>query len=312
MKKKITIIIPVYNETESIPKIVNEIAKLNIVHDYDILFVNDGSTDATEMILHDISTQQKNVFYISFVKNFGHQMALKAGFDIANGDCVICMDGDMQHPPSLLPRMIEKWNEGYDMVITQREDSDTLPFFKKMTSRLFYKIINYLSSTQINYGEADFRLMDKKVVDVFKKINEPDLFWRGLARWVGFKTITMSFKAEDRFAGVSKYTFKKMFNLAINGILSFSTKPLYFSIYVGFVCALTSLIILIYALTSFFTNNVIPGWTSTLIIMAFFSGIQLIIIGIVGLYVGKLFIQTKNRPLYIIHNNTYEMMNDKL
>ena len=311
MKKKITIIIPVYNETESIPKIVNEIAKLNIVHDYDILFVNDGSTDATEMILHDISTQQKNVFYISFVKNFGHQMALKAGFDIANGDCVICMDGDMQHPPSLLPRMIEKWNEGYDMVITQREDSDTLPFFKKMTSRVFYKIINYLSSTQINYGEADFRLMDKKVVDVFKKINEPDLFWRGLARWVGFKTITMSFKAEDRFAGVSKYTFKKMFNLAINGILSFSTKPLYFSIYVGFVCALTSLIVLFYALTSFFTNNVIPGWTSTLIIMAFFSGIQLILIGIVGLYVGKLFIQTKNRPLYIIHNNTYEMMNDE-
>ena len=305
MKKKITIIIPVYNEAENISNIVNEIAKIKIVHDYEILFVNDGSTDATETILNEISEQYKYVFHISFVKNFGHQMALKAGFDVANGDCVICMDGDMQHPPSFVPTMIEKWDEGYEMVITQREDSDKLPVFKKMTSRLFYRIINSLSSTQISYGEADFRLMDKKVVDVFKKINEPDLFWRGLARWVGFKTITLTFKAEDRFAGVSKYTFKKMFTLAMNGILSFSTKPLYFSIYVGFVCALTSLLVLFYALTSFFTHNVIPGWTSTLIIMAFFSGIQLILIGIVGLYVGKLFIQTKNRPLYIIHNNTY-------
>jgi polyisoprenyl-phosphate glycosyltransferase len=305
MKKKITIIIPVYNEAENIPNIVAEIAKIKIVHDYEILFVNDGSTDATEQILQEITAQQKHIFHLSFVKNFGHQMALKAGFDVANGDCIICMDGDMQHPPSFVPTMIEKWDEGYEMVITQREDSDKLPFFKKMTSRLFYRIINYLSSTQINYGEADFRLMDKKVVDVFKKINEPDLFWRGLARWVGFKTVTLTFKAEDRFAGASKYTFKKMFTLAMNGILSFSTKPLYFSIYVGFVCALTSMLVLLYALTSFFTNNVIPGWTSTLIIMAFFSGIQLILIGIVGLYVGKLFIQTKNRPLYIIHNNTY-------
>ena len=308
MKKKITIIIPVYNEAENVSKIVAEIAKIKIVHDYEILFVNDGSTDATEQVLQEISTRQKHIFHISFVKNFGHQMALKAGFDAANGDCIICMDGDMQHPPSFVPTMIEKWDEGYEMVITQREDSDKLPFFKKMTSKLFYRIINSLSSTQISYGEADFRLMDKKVVDVFKKINEPDLFWRGLARWVGFKTITLTFKAEDRFAGVSKYTFTKMFTLAMNGILSFSTKPLYFSIYVGFVCALTSMIVLLYALTSFFTNNVIPGWTSTLIIMAFFSGIQLILIGIVGLYVGKLFIQTKNRPLYIIHNNTY---NDK-
>jgi glycosyltransferase involved in cell wall biosynthesis len=302
---KITIVIPVYNETKNIQKIIDEISKANIQYEYEILFINDGSVDETETILNILSKENKHISHISFVKNFGHQMALKAGFDFAKGDAVICMDGDLQHPPSLIHAMIEKWNEGYEMVITKREDHDNIRFFKKITSKLFYRIINSISSTPISYGEADFRLMDKKVVAVFKEINEPDLFWRGLARWVGFKTTTLSFKAEERFAGNSKYTFNKMVKLALNGILSFSTKPLYFSIFVGFACSIVSIIVLLYALISYIFETVVPGWTSTLIIMSFFSGIQLILIGIVGLYVGKLFIQTKNRPLYIIYKNTY-------
>ena len=166
--------------------------------------------------------------------------------------------------------------------------------------------MNSLSSIPLRYGEADFRLMDKKVVAVLKTINEPDLFFRGLVRWVGFKTTEISFKAESRFAGSSKYTFKKMFSLAMSGITSFSTKPLYLSIYIGFVCACTSIFVFLYAIISYFTNNVIPGWTSTLIIMTFFSGIQLLLLGIVGLYIAKLFVQTKNRPLYIVNDTNYE------
>ena len=305
MNKLLTIIIPIYNETENIEKVVEAISKVNIKYNYEILFINDGSIDETEKILNKLSKENKNISQITFVKNFGHQMALKAGFDYAKGDCVICMDGDLQHPPSFIPKMIEMWDDGFELVITKRIDHEKTSLFKKATSTLFYHLINSLSSTPISYGEADFRLMDKKVIAVFKNINEPDLFWRGLARWVGFKTITIPFNAEERFAGNSKYTFSKMIKLAMNGILSFSTKPLFFSIYVGFICAFASMLILIYALISFFIDNVIPGWTSTLIIMAFFSGIQLILIGIVGLYVGKLFIQTKNRPLYIVGKNTY-------
>ncbi len=305
MSKKLTIIIPVYNESSNIFRVVSEISKVTIPYPYEILFINDGSTDDTELVLKEIACTKKHVFFISFVRNYGHQMALKAGMDAATGDGVISMDGDLQHPPSLIPLLIRKWEEGFDIVITKRQDHKNIPFMKKAMSALFYKVINALSSAHISYGEADFRFLDKKVVAVFKKIHEPDLFWRGMVRWVGFKSTEVSYQAEERFKGESKYTFKKMVSLALNGILSFSTKPLYFSIYVGFGCAFTSILVFIYVLISFFSNRVVPGWTSTLIIMSFFSGVQLVLIGIIGLYIGKLFVQVKDRPLYIINESTY-------
>lgn len=309
--KLITIVIPVYNEAENIAAIVEEIIRINLKYNYEILFVNDGSSDRlTYKFLQEVTQKYSFVRYISFVKNFGHQLALKAGLDMAKGDCVISMDGDLQHPPSLLPEMIQKWEEGYEIVITKRINYGKVGIFKKISSFLYYKIINTLSSIPLKYGESDFRLLDKKVVDVFKKLNEIDLFLRGLTRWVGFKTTEITFNAEDRIHGKSKYSFNKMLRLAVNGIISFSSKPLYFSVYAGFICSGSSILILIYTLISLFSGHVVPGWSSTLIIISFFSGIQLIIMGIFGLYLSRIFIQSKNRPLYIIGENTYSESNE--
>lgn len=305
MDKLLTIIIPVYNEDVNIERVIIEIGKQDLGLPYEILFVNDGSIDNTKDTLQQLSKKYPEVNYLNFVKNFGHQIALKAGLDYANGDVTICMDGDMQHPPHLLPTLLNKWREGSDIVVTKRLDHQSIGYFKKLSSRLFYYIINKLSNIPISYGEADFRLMDKKVVAVFRKINEPDLFLRGLTRWVGFQVAEVTFTAEERFAGQSKYTFSKMFSLAINGILSFSTKPLLASIYIGLGCALSSIIVFIYALVSYLSGNVIPGWTSTLIIITFFSGIQLLVLGVISLYLAKLFMQVKNRPLYIVGETNY-------
>lgn len=304
-QKKITIVIPCFNEADNIRVIVQEIGKQAFKYPYEILFVNDGSHDASPGILRQVSHEFPHVKFISFARNFGHQMALKAGIDHARGDCVITMDADMQHSPSVLPALVAQWEQGFEVVITKRSDHDEIGWWKKVSSRLFYKVLTSLSSIPLSYGESDFRLMDKKVVKVFKGMNETNLFLRGLARWVGFKVCEVHYKAEDRFAGKSKYTFKKMISLALDGILSFSTRPLYASIYVGFICACTSIFVLAYALFSYFAHRVIPGWTSTLIIMTFFSGIQLVLLGIVGLYIAKLFEQSKNRPLYIIYENNY-------
>jgi polyisoprenyl-phosphate glycosyltransferase len=305
--KLITIVIPIYNESDNIIAIVEEIKKTPLQYKYEILFVNDGSNDIrTLQNLKAVTKQYDFVRYISFVKNFGHQIALKAGLDIAKGDCVISMDGDLQHPPSLLPLMIEQWENGADIVITKRVNYGNVSAFKKASSYLYYKIINALSSIPLKYGESDFRLMDKKVIAVFRKISEPDPFLRGLIRWVGFETAEIPFQTQDRIHGKSKYNFKKMLRLGLNGIISFSSKPLYLSIYTGFASSLISIIVLIYALLSLSSGNVVPGWTSTLIIISFFSGIQLIVMGIFGLYLSRIFIQTKNRPLYIVGENTYQ------
>jgi len=305
MDKLVTIIIPIFNEEVNLERIIIEISKQDLGLPYEILFVNDGSTDCTKNTLILLAKKYSEVNYLNFVKNFGHQMALKAGLDHAKGDVTICMDGDMQHPPHMLPTLINKWKEGYDIVVTKRLDHESIGVFKRMSSKLFYYIMNKLSNIPISYGEADFRLMDENVVIVIRKINEPDLFLRGFTRWVGFRVAEVTFTAEERFAGQSKYTFSKMFSLAINGILSFSTKPLMASIYIGLGCAFLSIIVFIYALISYLSGNVIPGWTSTLIIITFFSGIQLLVLGVISLYLAKLFMQVKNRPLYIMGDSNY-------
>ncbi len=303
----VTIVVPIYNESGNIIPLINELDKHCKGFQYEVLFVNDGSTDHTESILNQLSFATDHVHHLHLVRNYGHQMALKAGIDAARGDAVICMDGDLQHPPYLVPILVNEWQKGYNIVVTHRIDSDHTPLYKKVSSRWFYKFMNWLSDTKLKYGEADFRLIDRKVADIFKQISEPDLFLRGFTRWVGFKVSEVKYKAEERFTGTSKYSFRKMMTLAINGILSFSTKPLYLSIYAGLISSLISILVLIYAMISYFSGHVVAGWTSTLIIIAFFCGIQLTILGIAGLYIGRIFIQTKNRPLYIIGSNSYRI-----
>jgi polyisoprenyl-phosphate glycosyltransferase len=305
MSKKISIVIPVYNEVSNLTLMMQaiKIAMLPLPYTYNIIFVNDGSDDDTLGFIKNLATANAEVNYISFSRNFGHQNALKAGLDMSDADAVISMDGDMQHPPSLIPTLIEKWEAGNDVVYTIRKEEQNLPFVKRKTSNLFYNILNNLSSIELEKGTADFRLLDKKVVDVVRSLKEYDLFWRGLVKWIGFTQISVEYEPAERAFGKSKYTFKKMMEFALKGITSFSTKPLTIAIYLGFISALLSLLYIPYAFYSYFDGNAISGWASVIVTIAFFGGIQLMILGIIGLYLGKLFMQSKARPHYIIQES---------
>lgn len=302
--KKISIVIPAYNEEGNINTVYqtlnDTLSKLTYVHE--IIFTDDGSSDHTLANIKALASQHNNVFYIEFSRNFGHQAALKSGIDYASGDCVISMDCDMQHPPTLLPDMIKKWEEGYDIVYTRREDDERLPFFKRITSNLFYWINNKLSGVKLEKGVADFRLMDMRSAHVLAGLSERDLFIRGLVKWMGFRQYAIDYKPDKRHSGKTKYNVQRMFRLALQGITSFSTAPLYMAVYIGFFLAIASLLYLPYVIYSFLVHDAIAGWTSLILTIAFFGGVQMMLIGILGIYIGKLFMQAKNRPNYIIRS----------
>ena len=220
MSKRACIIIPAYNEEGNITTVaaaVEEVFK-NLAHDYYILFADDGSTDNTLSIIEELSRQNSKIKFISFSKNNGHQVALKAGIDYSDADCVITMDADMQHPPALIADMIAKWEQGCDVVYTIRKDQKNLSFFKRITSTLFYKLLGKLSDIELENGSADFRLLDKKVTDEIRKIKENDVFLRGLVKWIGFKQTAIQYEPSERFSGQTKYSYRKMMLLALQGI----------------------------------------------------------------------------------------------
>ena len=302
MSKTVAFIIPACNEQENISVLIH---KLNQVMEplgyaYTLTFIDDGSTDQTLNVLKAQNAIQPNVFYISFSRNFGHQNALKAGLDSVSGECVVMMDADLQHPPELVPVLLQKWNEGFDLVYTIRKEDAKIPLVKRKTSKLFYEIINNLSDIELEEGAADFRLMDRKVVDAFKQIKESDLFLRGLVKWMGFSQTGIEYYPAKRNSGESKYTIKKMVRFALQGITSFSTKPLYMASYLGFIFSLVAILYIPYIVYSYYTGHTVSGWASVIATITFFGGLQLMILGIIGLYLGKLFVQSKNRPNYII------------
>jgi len=301
--KHVNIVVPVHNEEENILTLIRQVQEVfeHLPYPYSFIIVDDGSTDQTLELLRMASASDKRVRYISLSKNFGHQNALKAGLDHARGDCVITMDGDLQHPPQLIPELLKHWEEGYDVVYTVREDDESnTSYFKRKTSRLFYKVMNKLAGLDIEKGSADFRLLSKKVLYTLQGIDEHEVFFRGLVKWVGFKQVGVPYRANPRTNGESKYSFGKMLRFAIQGITSFSTKPLYLAAYLGFAFSLLALLYIPYALTSYFLGHVVSGWASIIVTIAFFGGLQLSILGIIGLYIGKVFMQGKKRPLYII------------
>jgi dolichol-phosphate mannosyltransferase len=301
---KISIVIPTFNEEGNIEILYQKIAEVfkQITHaNFEVIYVNDGSSDGSLEKVKQLSQIDSRVKFISFSRNFGHQNALKAGLDYAQGDAVISMDADLQHPPALIPEMIRLWQEGKEVVYSIRKDGEELSFFKKMTSKLFYKIVNYLSDTKLEEGTADFRLLDKKVVVALKSYNESNLFYRGIIPTLGFRQIGIAYKPQERFSGKTKYSFSKMLRFALTGITSSSAKPLYFSIYLGLFFAAIAFLYGIYAIyISVFTNEAVLGWTSLIASILFIGGLQLIMMGIVGVYLGKLFTQSKNRPNYVI------------
>ena len=301
---KLSVVIPTFNEEGNVKPLYqairDEVNRLNL-ENFEIIFVNDGSSDQSLENIKQLVQEDDRVKFISFSKNFGHQYALKAGLDMASGDAVISMDADLQHPPELIGEMMRLWQQGAQVVYTIRQQEEGISFFKRLTSKGFYWLVNRLSEHPIIDGAADFRLLDKKVVAEIRKFSERELFFRGLVSGLGFKQVPLHFKPNKRYSGVTKYSVKKMAKFALVGITSSSVKPLYLSIYLGAIMAFLSFCYGIYALyIALFTENAIAGWTSTLVSVVFIGGMQLIVMGIVGLYIGKVFNNAKGRPIYII------------
>lgn len=301
-KSQISIVIPCYNEEGNVKLIYDSVSSVLSEYNIEIVFVDDNSKDNTLNIIQDLADKDPNVKYVSFSRNFGHQSALRAGLQYASGDCVISMDGDMQHPPELLPKMIQKWKEGYDIVYTMRNDIENIPFLKRVTSSLFYKLINSLSDIEINEGSADFRLLDKRIVKVLvNDITEYHLFYRGLISWIGYKQAGIEYIPNKRYSGKTKYSIGKMINFAIDGITSFSIKPLKLAILLGLFLSVLSGLYGLYALyMAIFTEETVKGWTSVLLSILFIGGVNMILLGIIGEYVGKLYIQSKKRPYFLV------------
>jgi glycosyltransferase involved in cell wall biosynthesis len=302
----VSIVIPVFNEVESIPILFDHLKKVlqGLPFNFELLFVDDGSTDGTYLAIKDEQKRDRRVKALSLSRNFGHQAALTAGLQYASGDAVITMDGDLQHPPSLIPTLIEKWREGFEIVYTTRESTADESFFKRMTSRLFYRIINSFSETPVQPFAADFRLLDRAVVRSLNTLEERDRFLRGLIGWLGFSTVGISYTADTRAAGKSKYTLGKMIKLALNGIISFSAAPLHLVTYLGIIASFLGFLYGIYSLyVRFFTNDTVQGWTSLVIVILFLGGVQLISIGILGEYLIRVYDETKRRPLFIVRDS---------
>lgn len=302
--KKIDIVVPCYNESENIRPLYQAIkdvfTKELPAYDFNLLLVNDGSKDTSLLVLQQLAKEDERVKYLSFSRNFGHQLAVKAGLDHAFAPAVISMDADLQHPPALIPTLIRKWEEGAQVVATLRTYPEEISKKKRKSSQQFYKLLNLLSDIEIKEGSADFRLLDQAVVEVIRHMRENEPFLRGMVPWVGFTQVYVPYTAQARYAGETKYTIKKMFQLALSGVTSFSVKPLYFAVFLGFFFSLLSVLYVPYVIYSFLNGSEISGWASLIMTIVFFGGLQLIILGIIGVYIGKIFTQTKERPAYII------------
>jgi glycosyltransferase involved in cell wall biosynthesis len=309
MKKLISVVIPAFNEADNLTVIIDRLEHVfhSTGYEVELIFVDDGSTDQTLSILKSIAKVKTDVFYIEFSRNFGHQPALKAGLDKAKGDCVISLDADLQHPPELIIQMLQKWEEGFDVVYTRRLEDKKLSYRKRKTSSVFYKTLNLLSNIHLEAGTADFRLMDKKVIDIFKEFQENEPFIRGLVKWMGYSQYAIDYIPSTRYSGSSKYNLKKMIRFALHGVTSFSIKPLYTAVYLGFVFSILSILYVPYVVFAFYEGMEVNGWASIIMTIVFFGGLQLIILGIIGIYIGKMFMQTKNRPNYIIKSTNLSL-----
>lgn len=303
----ISIIIPCFNEELVIGETYKRTAKVmqSFEHQgFEIIFINDGSKDATLSILKSIANEDKTVKILNFSRNFGHQPAVTAGISACSGDVAIIIDADLQDPPELFPDMVKKHiEENANVVYGQRESRNGETFFKKISAKLFYRTINYLSDTPLPVDTGDFRLIDKHVIEAFKNLPEKNKYIRGLISWVGFKQVPILYKREERFAGETKYPLSKMIKFASTSMLYFSKKPLKLALALGLTSLLIGLLLGIYVISGLYfrPETVVTGWPSIIISIIFFGGVQLITIGVLGEYLGNVFDEIKNRPEYIIH-----------
>ncbi|BFI99568.1 glycosyltransferase family 2 protein [Priestia sp. Y58] len=300
---KYSIVVPVYNEEEVIHETYRRLTEVmrSTKEAYELLFVNDGSRDRTAEIIKEYSEQDPAVVLLDFARNFGHQIAITAGMDYARGEAVVVIDADLQDPPELILEMIEKWKQGFDVVYAKRTKRKGETYFKKQTAAMFYRFLRAMTDIDIPLDTGDFRLLDRKVCNQMNSIQEKNRFVRGLVSWVGFKQIAVEYERDERLAGESKYPLKKMLKLSMDGITSFSYKPLKLASYAGVTLSGIGFIyLLVVVYLKLFTDSTITGWSSLIVIQLFFSGIILIILGMIGEYIGRIYDETKNRPLYIV------------
>ncbi|GKU80195.1 glycosyltransferase family 2 protein [Paenibacillus sp. L3-i20] len=305
MKASVTysIIVPMYNEEAVIE---HTYERLKVVMDsagqpYELIFVNDGSKDRTVELMKRIGDLDPNVRLIDFSRNFGHQIAISAGMDYAQGDAIIVIDADLQDPPEVILDMIDKWKEGFEVVYGRRLKRKGETLFKKLTAMAFYRVLRSMTNVDIPLDTGDFRLIDRKVCDVLRGLKEKNRFVRGLISWIGFRQTSVEYVREERFAGETKYPLRKMIRFALDGITSFSYKPLKIATYLGFFLSLGSFIyLLIVIYQRLFTNTTETGWTTIVGLNLLFNGIILILLGVIGEYIGRIYDESKNRPLYIV------------
>jgi len=306
MKPTITIIAPVYNEEPVLNELYKRVSGVmdQFEDPWELLLVDDGSRDGSAAIISELHENDNRVKGISFSRNFGFQEAVTAGMDHSSGDAVILTDADLQDPPEVIPEMIAKWREGYDVVYGVRTEREGETWFKLVTAKMFYRIIHRITSVNIPLDTGDFRLMDRRVVDSIGQMRERNRFLRGMVPWVGFKQTGVHFKRDPRFAGDAKFSsFRRMFRFAMNAITSFSYVPLQLATYLGFVIAgLTALAILVVIFLRLFSVHALTGQATTLVAVLFLGGVQLISLGIIGEYLGRIYDEVKGRPLYLVQN----------
>ena len=303
--KKISVVIPMYYEEEVVKECYERMTKvLSSIsnYEYEIIFVNDGSKDKTLEILEEIAKNDEKIKIISFARNFGHQCAVTAGLQYVSGDAIVIIDADLQDPPELIPEMLKLWEDGNEVIYGKRKTREGESKFKLLTASMFYNTLNALSDVDIPKDTGDFRLVDRKVVDIINSLPEHNKFLRGLFSWVGFEQKAFEYERKERFAGKTKYPLKKMLKLASDGIIGFSTKPLKLVGGLGSLSIAISFIILIYSILSyaFKWNNLTPGWTSLMITMTFLGGVILISLWMIGEYIARIYDESKARPQYII------------
>lgn len=303
MKPVFSIIAPIYNEAESLPELYRRVSEvMDSTHEpWELVLVNDGSRDESPQIIRDLAMKDKRVRAVMFARNFGHQIAVTAGMDFARGDAVVIIDADLQDPPEVTLDLIAKWREGYEVVYAVRAEREGETWFKKFSAAAFYRIIYRITDVKIPLDTGDFRLLDRKVVNVMNQMREHHRFLRGMASWVGFRQIGVSYKRAPRYAGVTKYPFRKMLKLALNAITSFSYFPLQLATYIGFVAAIVAIIAIPVVIVMRAINpQMFFGQASTLIAVLFLGGVQLISLGILGEYLGRVYDEVKGRPLYVL------------
>ena len=314
--KKITIIIPAYNEEESLPMLIDRIKKIMDSmnkYDFEILFVNDGSKDKTLSIIKKIRENDKRISYVDFSRNFGKEIAMIAGLDYATGDCVIFMDADLQDPPELIPELVKYWEQGYDDVYAKRRSRKGETWLKKFTSKMYYRVLQHVTKVEIQEDTGDFRLLDRRCVNALKKLRESQRNTKSMFSWIGYKKKEVLYDRDPRVAGSTKWNYVKLMDLAIDGITSLTTSPLRLSTFIAIPTFIVLFVYFVYVIAkSFIIHEAIQAFQAIILLILFFSGIQILLFGIVGEYLGRIFNETKNRPLYLVNEyNGKKEMNEK-